>query len=76
MTPKKIINTDEPPSEQMTINKTSVITVLTSGGQKIILDLGKKNYHTKPKSLIGKTIGDTLLFGTVKVTIIEINNIE
>ena len=72
----KVAGDTEPESgdNHNTISKNSVIVVSTTKGQKIMLDLGKKVYHTKPKSLIGKGVGESFIFGGFKVTIQKIKN--
>ena len=70
--PKDPQDDSEKHNETKVVKKDSIITVSNNDGQKMILNLGKKSYYTKPKSLIGKTVGDTLVFGKTKVTIVNI----
>ena len=72
MPPKEsedVDNTEQPKEGIMSVGKSSVIVVSTDKGQKFVLDLGKRAYHTKPKSLIGKHVGDSFVFGGINVTI-------
>ena len=79
-------NTDAPAEENATLEEsaakitpankvvlpTSIIIATEKKGIIVSLNLKKQHFHTKPKSLIGKRVGDTFMMSSQMMTITDI----
>lgn len=56
------------------VSENSRVLAIDENGKKYIFVLKKKHYHTKPKSIVGKKVGDIFYLGPTKLVIKEIED--